>query len=271
MTNQKIVTRIEVWALDRLIAYTQDPLRHPDEQVVQSVISIKENSMLNPILVDKNGNVIAGFDRLLAAQLLGLTEVQVIVLDHLTEAQARGLRIADGKIAANSRWDEPTLHAELAALPEENLNLPSLGSRAPESPATRQIKEEKPLVWEGFDQGEELARLRLWLRKVESRPGKELLCRAIGELLQRDLIRYGLCGGEKGFGVMEEWTVLEGWATKIFYPSDPFGFGLVNALCNPRIALVQTGYNHGKYDLMLVSLLFGKEGRTCAPRRRKPR
>jgi len=83
--------------------------------------------MVNPILVDKAGNVIAGEGRILASQLLGLTELPVIVLDHLTQAQARALRIADNKIAANSGWDEEKLCAELAALLEEEIDLSSLG------------------------------------------------------------------------------------------------------------------------------------------------
>src|SRR5258708_22365034 len=127
MNTPKIVSQIELWSLDRLIPYANNPLTHSDEQVLQICVSIQENGMVNPILVDKSGNVIAGHGRILAAQLLGLTELPVIVLEHLTEAQARKLRIADNKIARNSRWDEEKLCAELAALLEEQIDLTSLG------------------------------------------------------------------------------------------------------------------------------------------------
>lgn len=66
---------------------------------------------------------IAGYGRILGAQRIGMTELPVIVLDHLTEAQARALRIADNKIAANAGWDEEKLNAELAALLEEKIDL----------------------------------------------------------------------------------------------------------------------------------------------------
>jgi DNA modification methylase len=122
-----IVTQIEVWPIDRLTPYAKNPLTHPDQQVAQISISIQENGMVNPILVDKNGNIIAGHGRVLGAQLAGLTELPVIVLDHLTEVQARALRIADNKIAENSCWDEKKLYAELAALLEEKIDLTSLG------------------------------------------------------------------------------------------------------------------------------------------------
>lgn len=127
MNTPKIVSQIELWPINRLIPYANNPLTHSEEQVLQICVSIQENGMVNPILVDKNGNVIAGHGRILAAQLLGLTELPVIVLDHLTQAQARALRIADNKIAANARWDEEKLCAELAALLEEKIDLTSLG------------------------------------------------------------------------------------------------------------------------------------------------
>ena len=127
MNTPKIVSQIELWPLDRLLPYTKNPLTHPDEQIAQISISIQEHGMVNPILVDKHGNVIAGHGRILAAQLIGLTELPVIVLDHLPPAQARALRIADNKIAANARWDEEKLCAELAALLEEEIDLSSLG------------------------------------------------------------------------------------------------------------------------------------------------
>jgi len=127
LMTKKMVDRIEIWPIDRLIPYAGNPLLHPDEQLAQIAASIHENGMVNPILVDKHGNVIAGHGRIFASQRLGMTELPVIVLDHLTEAQARALRIADNKIAANARWDEEKLNAELAALLEEKIDLTGLG------------------------------------------------------------------------------------------------------------------------------------------------
>jgi ParB-like chromosome segregation protein Spo0J len=64
-----------------------------------------------------------GHGRILAARRPGLTVFLVIVLDYLTETEARELRTADNKIAENSSWDEVLLSAELAALLDAQVDL----------------------------------------------------------------------------------------------------------------------------------------------------
>jgi DNA modification methylase len=127
MNQLKLVDKIEIWAIDRLIAYVKNPRVHSKAQVAQIVASIRTYGMVNPILVDKLGNVIAGHGRILAGQEMGLTHLPVIVLDHLTEAEVRQLRIADNRIAENGRWDDSLLSAELAAVLEEKIDLTTLG------------------------------------------------------------------------------------------------------------------------------------------------
>ena len=116
-----------MWLIDRLIPYARNARKHSDQQIRQIAQSIRENGFVNPVLVDKHGNVIAGHGRILAAQQIGLTEVPVIVLDHLTETQIQALRLADNRIAENAGWDEKMLEAELAALRAEHVDLMSLG------------------------------------------------------------------------------------------------------------------------------------------------
>jgi len=77
--------------------------------------------------VDETGIVIAGHGILLAARWLGLQEVKVIVVDHLTETQKRAYLIADNQLAANSSWDEDKLSHELDALEKELFNVIELG------------------------------------------------------------------------------------------------------------------------------------------------
>jgi ParB-like chromosome segregation protein Spo0J len=108
--------RIEHWPIDRLVPYARNPRTHSEEQVIQIAASIAEFGFTNPILVDTKDGIIAGHGRLLGARKLGLTEVPVIVLDHLTEAQKRAYIIADNKLALNAGWDEELLNTELAAL-----------------------------------------------------------------------------------------------------------------------------------------------------------
>jgi len=119
--------RIEIWPIGKLIAYAKNPRTHSPAQIDQIAASISEFGFNNPILVDTNAGIIAGHGRLLAAQKLGLTEVPVIVLNHLTDAQKRAYMIADNKLAENAGWDEELLQAELAALQDEDFDLSSIG------------------------------------------------------------------------------------------------------------------------------------------------
>jgi hypothetical protein len=89
--------------------------------------SIREFGWTNPILVDGEGVIIAGHARLLAARQLGLEEVPVIVLAHLTPVQQRALVIADNKLALNAGWDEETLRVEIESLQEDGFDLDVVG------------------------------------------------------------------------------------------------------------------------------------------------
>src|SRR6266852_524824 len=122
-----MVQRIEHWLLDKLIPFARNPRTHSDAQIAQIAASIAEFGFNNPILVDGKAGILAGHGRLLAARKLGLTEVPVIVLDHLSESQKRAYIIADNQLALNAGWDEELLAAELAALQDEDFNLGLIG------------------------------------------------------------------------------------------------------------------------------------------------
>jgi DNA modification methylase len=124
---QTMATQIELWPIDRLIPFARNPRTHSDAQIAQIAASIAEFGFNNPILVDTKAGIIAGHGRLLAARKLQLTEVPVIVLDHLTEAQKRAYIIADNQLALNAGWDEALLAAELAALQQEDFDLGLIG------------------------------------------------------------------------------------------------------------------------------------------------
>jgi hypothetical protein len=89
--------------------------------------SIVEFGFTNPVLVDSNDGIVAGHGRLAAARELGLTEVPVVVLDHLSDRQKRAYVIADNKLALNASWDVDMLAMEVDALREEDFNLDLLG------------------------------------------------------------------------------------------------------------------------------------------------
>ena len=118
---------VEHWPLQRLIPYARNARTHDEGQVSQIAGSIAEFGFVNPILVGGDNVIIAGHGRLLAAQQLGLEQVPVIVLGHLTEAQRRALVIADNKIAENAGWNEELLQLELAELQELDFDLDLIG------------------------------------------------------------------------------------------------------------------------------------------------
>ncbi len=120
--------QIERWPLERLIPFVRNPRTHTEEQVAQIAASIVEFGWTNPVLVGADGVVIAGHARLQAARKLGLSEVPVIVLDHLSEAQRRALVIADNQLAiAGTGWDEELLRGLLVDLRQDEFNLDLLG------------------------------------------------------------------------------------------------------------------------------------------------
>lgn len=123
MTELQVVR----WPVERLIPYARNARTHSDEQVAQIAASIAEFGWTNPILAGSDGIVIAGHARLQAARKLGMTEVPVIVLDHLNETQRRALILADNRLALNAGWDEEMLRVELTALEEEGFNLDVVG------------------------------------------------------------------------------------------------------------------------------------------------
>jgi ParB-like chromosome segregation protein Spo0J len=127
MTLQALATHIELWLIDKLIPFARNPRTHSDSQIAQIAASIEEFGFNNPILVDTKAGIIARHGRLLAARKLGLTEVPVIGLDHLTEAQKRAYIIADNQLALAAGWNEDILRAELAALQAEDFNLDLIG------------------------------------------------------------------------------------------------------------------------------------------------
>lgn len=124
--------QIEKRLLADLIPYINNSRKHSDDQVSQIAASIKEFGWTNPILVDGENGIIAGHGRIMAAKKLGMTEVPVIELAHLSKEQRKALIIADNKLALNSDWDTNLLSIELADLQELGFDLNLTGFNADE-------------------------------------------------------------------------------------------------------------------------------------------
>ena len=127
MPTPHTAKKIEQWPLARLRPYERNARTHSPEQVAQIAASIQEFGFTNPILVGEDDGIIAGHGRLAAAMDLGLTEVPVIVLGHLTAEQRRAYVLADNKLALNAGWDEELLAMELQELQLAEFDLSLLG------------------------------------------------------------------------------------------------------------------------------------------------
>src|SRR6202171_3286974 len=123
----RINIQVERWSISRLIPRVTNPRTHTPEQVAQIAASMQERGWTNPILVGADHDLLAGHARLLAARPLGMSEVPVIQLGHLSEAQRRALVIADNQLALNAGWSEEMLRLELQALQEAEFDLSLVG------------------------------------------------------------------------------------------------------------------------------------------------
>src|ERR1039457_2512914 len=124
----RINIQVEHWPISRLIPRITNPRTHTPEQVAQIAASMREWGWTNPILVGAENDVLAGHARLLAARQLGMTEVPVIPLGPLSEAQRRALVSSDDQRSiTGASWNEETLRIELQALGEAEFDLSLVG------------------------------------------------------------------------------------------------------------------------------------------------
>lgn len=119
--------KVEQWDIARVLPYAGNAKIHPDLQVSQLAASMRQFGFVNPVLVDAKGVLVAGHGRLLAAQSLGMGKIPVIKLGHLSDDQAKALRLADNSLPQGGRWNPDLLEAELAHLTAIKFDLEPLG------------------------------------------------------------------------------------------------------------------------------------------------
>lgn len=99
--------------VDKLIPYSRNAKKHDETQISNVAESIKQFGFVQPVVVDKNGVIVIGHCRTLAAKKLGMKTVPCVMVDELTDEQVRALRIIDNK-TNESPWDMELLSDELA-------------------------------------------------------------------------------------------------------------------------------------------------------------
>lgn len=112
--------------LKEIIKYYKNTKKHPKEQINKIKKSISEFGYIAPVIIDKKNNIIAGHGRVIALEELGHKEIDVLRVEHLTDAQIKAYRIADNKLA-ESEWDEDLLKDEFNELKDMDFDLSLTG------------------------------------------------------------------------------------------------------------------------------------------------
>ena len=112
----KTTTEMQLVAVSKLIPYVNNARTHSAEQVMKLRSSLREFGFINPVIIDRDYNVIAGHGRIMAAKEEGIKEVPCVFVDYLTEAQKKAYILADNRMAMDAGWDEELLRIEIESL-----------------------------------------------------------------------------------------------------------------------------------------------------------
>lgn len=123
----KTTSEMQLVSVAKLIPYQNNARTHSPEQIRKLRSSLREFGFVNPVIIDRDYNVIAGHGRIAAAREEGITEVPCVFVDHLTEAQKKAYILADNRMALDAGWDEELLRVELEALEEMGFDLGMTG------------------------------------------------------------------------------------------------------------------------------------------------
>jgi DNA modification methylase len=134
---------IEFWPIAKPIPYDRNPRKITPAAVDKVALSIQQFGFTSPIIVDEADVILAGHTRLQAAFKLGMDTVPVVQRHNLNEAQKRAYRIADNRVAEESKWDEAKLQQEIAAIEALDFDLAGLGFDAGELDAIMQFTPEE--------------------------------------------------------------------------------------------------------------------------------
>lgn len=108
--------------IKELKPYKKNAKKHNKEQVEQIANSIKEFGFTQPVIIDKNNEVVAGHGRILGAKKAGLKQVPTVCLEDLTEEQIKAYRLVDNKLN-ESEWDNDLLKQSLEEIEEMNMEV----------------------------------------------------------------------------------------------------------------------------------------------------
>ena len=112
----KMTSEMQLVSIGKLVPYVNNARTHSKEQITKLRSSLREFGFVNPVIIDREFNVIAGHGRILAAKEENIEQVPCVFVDHLTEAQKKAYILADNRFALDAGWDEEMLRVEMEAL-----------------------------------------------------------------------------------------------------------------------------------------------------------
>lgn len=115
----KTTTEMQLVAVSKLVPYVNNARTHNAQQITKLRSSLREFGFINPVIIDREYNVIAGHGRILAAKEEGIEEVPCVFVDYLTPAQKKAYILADNRMAMDAGWDEELLRVEIESLQAE--------------------------------------------------------------------------------------------------------------------------------------------------------
>lgn len=123
----KTTTEMQLVPVEKLIPYINNARTHSDEQIKKLRSSLREFGFVNPVIIDRDFNVIAGHGRILAAKAENISEVPCVFVDYLNDAQKKAYILADNRMAMDAGWDEELLKIEIESLQAEDFDLSLTG------------------------------------------------------------------------------------------------------------------------------------------------
>ena len=115
----KTIKDFELIDINKLVPYQNNSRTHTPEQILKIRSSLREFGFVNPLIIDRDNNVLAGHGRLMAAKAEGMEEVPCVYADELTEAQKKAYILADNRYAMDAGWDDELLASYTTYDPEK--------------------------------------------------------------------------------------------------------------------------------------------------------
>ena len=127
MSASNKTTEMQQVAIDRLVPYANNARTHSPAQILKLRSSLREFGFVNPVLIDRDYNIIAGHGRVMAAREEGMAEVPCVFIDYMTESQKKAYILADNRLAMDAGWDTELLALEIGGLQAAEFDIDLLG------------------------------------------------------------------------------------------------------------------------------------------------